>query len=121
MNFINSTQAYGRPISNIGVRQQLRARDCFDLPGGILLWKTSAKVALVIIVVAASVNMLLASLVGNVETSIARAESVQRELTVKHEVLSSYQEELWSEKNITDLAGRKLELFAASGNQIKYL
>jgi len=121
MNFINTTQAYGRPITAINVRQQLRGREYFDLPGGILLWKCVGRVALVIGLFVVCINLMLSSFVSNVDQSITAAERTQREFKTKYLVLSDYKKDLWSKENIEKMAGDKLALRAPVDGQVKYL
>lgn len=121
MNFVNTTQAYGRPISNINVRQQLHARDCFDLPGGVVLWKCAGRIALIVGLFVVCANLMFGSFVDSVDETISAAERTQREFMTKYQILNDYKKELWSKENIANLAGKKLALHAPVDGQVKYL
>jgi len=110
MNFINTTQTYGRPISPVSVHQQFGVREGFALPGGIALWKSGGKIAAGIVAVVFLVNMGISSLVARVDKDIAKVETLRQELVAKKEVLDGYKKELWSKENIARLAGKKLAL-----------
>lgn len=127
MSFVNTTQTYGRPISsirpmsNIDIRQQLRTRDCFDLPGGMILWKYVGRIAVVICLVVVGINMMFGSFVQKVDQSIIAAERTQREYRITYQVLNDTKKDLWSKDNIEKMAGDKLALHAPVDGQVKYL
>ena len=117
MNYHNTQEAYLRPVINIGVRQQLRARDTRELMGGLVM-KAVGKVALVLLPLVLAINMILASAVSNIERSFAAADNQRHEQMDANIELLAHRARLLAPDNIQQLAGQKLALFAASDDQV---
>jgi hypothetical protein len=119
MNFHNSTQAYLRPVTNIGIRQQLHARDVRDLPGGLVLWRAVGKVALVLLPLVLTMNLMLASAVNDIGGSFVAVDNQRHELMDKNIELLAKKARLTAPDNVLRKAGEKLALYAASDDQVQ--
>lgn len=118
MNYHNTQEAYLRPVINIGVRQHLRARDTRDLMGSLVM-KAVGKVALVLLPLVLAIHIVLASAIGDIERSFTAADNQRHELMDKNIELLAHKARLLAPDNIQQLAGQKLALFAASGDQVE--
>lgn len=119
MNYQNTTEAYLRPIANIGVRQHLRARGIRDLPGGQVLWRAVGKVALVLLPLVLTINLLLASAINDIGRSFVAVDNHRHELMDKNIELLAQKARLGAPDNIRQRAGEKLALYAASDEQVQ--
>jgi len=118
MNYQNTQEAYLRPVINIGVRQHLRARDTRELMGGLVM-KAVGKVALVLLPLVLTINMVLASAVHDIERSFTAVDNQRHESMDKNIELLAHRARFLAPDNIQQLAGQKLALFAASGDQVE--
>lgn len=118
MNFHNSTQTYLRPVAKVGLRQQLRPRDLFDLPGGLVLWRSVGKVMLFILPLVLLVNMIFGSFIGSVDRSITVVDNQHHELMDQNIEMLATKARLWDPAYMQKLAGEKLSLHAVSKKQI---
>lgn len=120
MNYQNTQEAFLRPVINIGISQHLRARGAGDLLGGPVL-RTVGKVALVLLPLVLAIHMILASIRGDIDRSIMAVDNQRHELMDKNIGLLAQRARLLAPDNIQQLAGEKLALFAATGDQIERL
>ncbi|OGR19190.1 MAG: hypothetical protein A2X81_12010 [Desulfobacterales bacterium GWB2_56_26] len=118
MNYQNTQEAYLRPVINIGVRHHLRARDTRELMGGLVM-KAVGKVALVLLPLVLTINMVLASAVHDIERSFTAVDNQRHESMDKNIELLAHRARFLAPDNIQQLAGQKLALFAASGDQVE--
>jgi hypothetical protein len=118
MNYNNSTEAYMQSVAKIGVRQQGRARNLFDLSGWLALWKPTGKILLMIFPLVLVINMFIASAVVNTDRTIAGIDNQRHELMDKNIELLAGKATLWAPGNIQKLAGEKLGLYAGAGDQV---
>ncbi len=118
MNFNNSTEAYVRPVTKIGVRRRFRSGGSFDLSTWLMLWKPAGKVLLMLFPLVLIINMFVASAVSNTERSIVVLDNKRHELMDKKIGLLASRARLWSPKEFQQLAGEKLALQENSGNQV---
>jgi len=118
MSYSNSTQTYMRSAVKIGLRQQARPQDLFDLSTWLVLWKPVGKILLMILPVFLGIHMFVASAVTNIDQSLASIDNQRYELMDKNIELLARKAKLWSPLNMQQLAGEKLALFVDSGNQV---
>ena len=64
------------------------------------------------------INMFVASAVSNIDRSIVNVDNQRHELMDKNIELLARKARLWSPGNMQQLAGEKLALYVASGNQV---
>jgi len=121
MNYNNSTEAYMRTVTKIGIRQHSRSGGLFDLSGWLVLWKPAGKVLLVLFPLVLIINMFVASSVTNTERSIVALDNKRHELMDKNIELLASKARLWAPDNFQQLAGEKLALYVRSENQVKRL
>jgi len=105
-------------VINIGVRHHLRARDTRELMGGLVM-KAVGKVALVLLPLVLTINMILSSAVHDIERSFAAVDNQRHESMDKNIELLAHRARFLAPDNIQQLAGQKLALFAASGDQVE--
>lgn len=120
MNYHNTQEAFLRPVINIGVRQHLRARDTRELLGGPVM-KAVGKVALILLPLVLTLNMILASAVRDIEGSFTAVDNQRHELMDNNIELLAHRARLLAPDNIQRLAGQKMALFAASDEQVVHL
>lgn len=118
MNYNNSTQTYMRSAVKIGMRQQARPLDPVDLSSWLVLWKPVGKILLMILPVILGIHMFVASAVTNIDQSLVVVDNQRYELMDKNIELLARKAKLWSPVYMQQLAGEKLALFAASGDQV---
>lgn len=124
MNYHNTTEAYLPPVINIGIRQHLQGRDARNLRnvlGGLVLWRAVGKVALVLLPLVMAINLLLASAIDDIGLSFSAVDNQRHELMDKNIELLARKARLGAPDNILQVAGDKLALYSASGDQIERL
>lgn len=119
MNYNNSTDAYVRSVTKIGIRRRFRSGGSFDLSIWLVLWKPAGKVLLMLFPLVLIINMFVASAVSNTERSIVVLDNKRHELMDKNIELLASKARLWSPQNFQQLAGEKLALQENSGNQVR--
>jgi hypothetical protein len=107
-----------RSAVKIGMRQQARSRDLVDLSSWLVLWKPVGKILLMILPVILGIHMFVASAVTNIDQSLVVVDNQRYELMDKNIELLARKAKLWSPVYMQQLAGEKLALFAASGDQV---
>lgn len=118
MNYNNSTEAYMRSIAKIGMRQNIRSREHFDLSGWLVLWKPVGKIMLMILPIILIINMFVASAVTNVNRSIVKVDNQRHELMDKNIELLARKAWLWSPSQMEQMAGEKLALHSNAKDQV---
>jgi hypothetical protein len=120
MNFQNTTHVpYLRSVTNLGIRQQLQSRDVFDLPGGLVLWKAVGKITLLMLPFIVAANMFIASILSEVDLSIASIEAKHHEVIDKNIGLRAQKARLYAPDRLSKLAADRLFLFTAEPGQIE--
>jgi hypothetical protein len=120
MNFHTTTQAsYLRPVTNLGVRQQLQSRGVLDLPGGLVLWKAVARIMLLMLPFVLAANMFFASMINDIERSLTAVDNQRHELMDKNIGLLAQRAGLYAPDRVSRMAADKLSLYAASPGQIE--
>jgi hypothetical protein len=120
MNFHTTQQiSYLRPVTNFGVRQQLQPRNIFELPGGLVLWKTSGKMLLCLLPLLIVVNMFLASIINETDRSMMAVDNQRHELIDKNIGLLAQKAGLYAPERVSRLAADKLSLYTAIPGQIE--
>ncbi len=118
MNYNNPTESYMRSVAKVGLRQYFRPRDLLDLSSWLVLWKPTGKVLLIIFPLVVVVNMFLASVVSTIDRSIVNVDNQRHELMDRNMQLLASKARLWSPASMQQLAGEKLALHIASGDQV---
>jgi hypothetical protein len=118
MNYNNSTEAYMKSVTKIGIRQHSRSRGHSDLSGWLMLWKPAGKILLMLFPLILVINMFMASAVTNTERSIVELDNKRHELMDKNIQLLASKARLWAPDNFQQLAGEKLALHVTSGDQV---
>lgn len=118
MNYNNSSETYMRTVTKIGLRQNFRPRDLFDLSSWLVLWKPVGKALLMIFPLVLIINMFVASAVTNIDRSIVIVDNQRHELMDKNIELLARKAGLWAPASIQKLANEKLALQKDSGNQV---
>lgn len=121
MNFQNTSHVYVRPVTNIGVRQQLQPRDVLDLAGGMVLWKAVGKVLLLLLPLVMTVNLLLASAVNDIGNDLTAIDNQRHQLMDKNIGLLAQKAQLYAPERVGQLAAQKLSLYSAAPGQIESL
>lgn len=120
MNFHNTTQlSYLRPVTNIGLRQNLQPRGVVDLLGGVVLWKALGKLLLVVLPLMLAANVFLAGSVNDVEQSLVSVDNQRHDLMDKNIGLLAQKARMYAPERVGQLAGQRLSLYAASPGQIE--
>lgn len=118
MNYHNTQEAFLRPVINIGVRQQLRTGDARELLSGAVL-KAVGKVALVLLPLVLAINLLMASTAADITETMTAVDNQRHEAMDKNIGLLAQKARLMAPDNIEQLAGKKLALFSAAGDQVE--
>ena len=118
MNYNNSSETYMRTATKIGLRQNHRPRELFDLSSWLVLWKPVGRVLLMIFPLVLIINMFVASAVTNTDRSLVSVDNQRHELMDKNIELLARKAKLWAPANIQKLAGEKLALQKDSGDQV---
>ena len=120
MNFHTTQQiSYLRPVTTLGVRQQLQPRTIFALPGGLVLWRASGKMLLCLLPLLIVVNMFLASSINETERSMTAVDNQRHELIDKNIGLLAQKAGLYAPERVSRLAADKLSLYTAIPGQIE--
>jgi len=119
MNFHNATQDYLRPVTNIGVRQQLKRRNALDLSGGFVLWRAIGKVVLMILPVVLSISLFISSAITDTGQSVSLVDDKLSVLMDKNIELRAMKARIMAPENVQLLAGEKLALSQPQKGQVR--
>lgn len=117
MIFQDSVQSYTRPAINIGVRQQLERSSAPELPGGVLFWRATGKMALLVFAVTLSISVLLGTYKGHLGTVAAGVESQRHELVDRNITLRVTRARMLTQQAVEAAAGKTLSLYAPDEEQ----
>ncbi|MEJ2056440.1 MAG: hypothetical protein P8X39_01210 [Desulfofustis sp.] len=118
MNYQNSIRIGARSPVQTGIRQQLRRKKGFGLPGGTVLWMAASKVALVIVFIVFCINLWLNFTISRGEQTIQAVEATRHQLREEQIVLLAQRAHLMSEKQVLKRAGEELALFVPGEKQV---
>jgi hypothetical protein len=120
MNYQNTQEAFLRPVIDIGVNQRLQAKGARDFLGGAMV-KAIGKVALILLPLLLIVNFKLFSATGEMNRSITTVDNQHHELMDKNIELLARKAQLLAPDSIQQLAGKRLALYPAAGDQVERL
>jgi len=118
MNYQNSIRIGARSPVQTGIRQQLRRKKPFSLPGGTVLWLAASKVALVVVLIVFCINLWLNFTITRGEQAIQAVEATHHQLREEQIVLLAQRAHLMSEKQVLKRAGEELALFVPGEKQV---
>lgn len=118
MNFINTTQSYVRPAVKMGIWQQLRTLNSFEMPGDRALWRIAGKAALLMLPFVLAINLFISSAITNIESNIAEADNLRHSLMDKNIEMLAKKARIWAPDHVRELAADKLSLYAGSKKQV---
>lgn len=118
MNYQNSIRIGARTPVQAGIRQQLRRKKAFGLPGGTVLWMAASKAALVIVFIVFCINLWLNFTITRGEQTIQAVEAARHQLREEQIVLLAKRAHLMSEKQVVKRAGEELALFVPGEKQV---
>lgn len=118
MNYQNSIRIGAQSSVNTRIRQQLRRKKTFGLPGGAALWMAVSKVALAIVFVAFCITLWLNFTITRGTLNIQAFEATRHELREEQIVLLAERANLMSEKQVLKRAGEELALFVPGEKQV---
>lgn len=118
MNYQNSIRIGARSPVQTGIRQQLRRKKPFSLPGGTVLWMAASKVALVVVLIVFCINLYLNFTITRGEQTIQSVEATRHQLREEQIVLLAQRAHLMSEKQVLKRAGEELALFVPGEKQV---
>jgi len=118
MNYQNSIRIGARSSVQAGIRQQLRRKKPFALPGGSVLWMAASKIALAIVFIVFCVNLWLNFTITRGEQTIRAVEATHHQLREEQIVLLAQRAHLMSEKQVLKRAGEELALFVPGEKQV---
>ena len=118
MSYHNSIRIGVQSSVNTGIRQQLRRKKVFGLPGGTALWMAASKIALAVVFVVFCINLWLNFTITRGELAIQSVEAVHHQLREEQIVLLAQRANLMSEKQVLKRAGEELALFVPGEKQV---
>lgn len=118
MNYQNSIRIGVQSPVNTRIRQQLRRKKAFGLPGGTALWMAASKIALAIVFVVFCINLWLNFTITRGELNIQAVEAAGHQLREEQIVLLAHRANLMSEKQVLKRAGEELALFVPGEKQV---
>ena len=114
-----STHTNFRSAAHVGMRQHLSRRGAFELPGGIVLWKTVAKVLAILLPLVLAGHLLLSSLVRNTEQSVRAADDAHYNLTIANSLLRSERSKLLTPEQVQVNSRDMLSLHTPEKGQVR--
>jgi len=119
MNINSSANNYFRTAAHIGVQQKAGVRHVLGLPGGILLWKSVAKVVLWGLPVVLAMNLLLSTLIHSQAVRIDELKNSLAAVEAANITLRSEKAQLTSPDRVKVAAAEKLALYEPAPGQIQ--
>lgn len=117
MIFQDSVQSYTRPEVHIGIRRQLVRDNAAELPGGVLFWRTAAKMALPLFAVTITISVLLGTYKGHLGEVAAGVEGQRHEMVDKNITLRVTRAKMLTQQAVEVAAGKALSLYAPDKGQ----
>lgn len=99
------------------MQRQLVRNDASELPGGVLFWRATGKVALLVFAVTVSISVLLGSYKGHLGTVAAVVENQRHELVDKNITLRVTRARMLTQQAVEVAAGKALSLYAPEEGQ----
>jgi len=118
MNFHTTSQAYMRPVIQVGLGQRSLCQRKGSFPVGIAFWRSVGKILLVLLPFVLAINMYVTSSVGKVGESIIAADNKRHELMDKNIELRSKKAWLRVDEQFQQLAAEKLSLYVHRKGQV---
>ncbi len=118
MNYQNSIRIGTQSPVNTRIRQQLRRKKAFSLPGGAVLWMAASKIALAIVFVVFCITLWLNFTITRSSLTIQAVEAARHQLREEQIVLLAERANLMSEKQVLRRAGEELALFVPGEKQV---
>ncbi len=119
MNIHSTAGNYFRSAAQAGIRQKVARRRIFDLPGGLLLWKTVAKTMLWGLPLVLACNLWCASAIDTNRTRHAVMQQSLIALEKSRDDLALQEERLTAPVRVKIAAGAKFSLFEPTPAQIQ--
>ncbi len=115
----NSAQTYGRSaVGRLHVGQRPARRNAWELPGGIALWKASAKIASGVFLVALVLQIGMGIYLGSLNKSVQTAENVRHELVDANISLLAKRASLQAPRHMAEVASKLLSLHKPVTGQV---
>ncbi len=118
MSYQNSIRIVSHAPIDTKIRQQLRRKKAFGLPGGTALWLAASKIALAVVFVAFCINLWLNFTISRGEQDIQAIEAARHQLREEQIILLAQRANLMSEKQVLKRAGEELALFVPGEKQV---
>ncbi len=118
MNIPNQIHFTAQQTAGFEVRQQLRRRRVFDLPGGKMLWLAIAKVSCLAMVIVCTSVLWLGSLSSQARISIQAVEANLHTIRNDQMALLAERARLMSANNIHLQAQQVLALYVPEEGQV---
>ena len=118
MSYQNSIRIVSHAPIDPKIRQQLRRKKAFGLPGGTALWLAASKIALAVVFVAFCINLWLNFTISRGEQHIQAIEAARHQLREDQMILLAQRANLMSEKQVLKRAGEELALFVPGEKQV---
>ena len=118
MSYQNSIRIVSHAPIDTKIRQQLRRKKAFGLPGGTALWLAASKIALAVVFVAFCINLWLNFTISRGEQDIQAIEAARHQLREEQIILLAQRANLMSEKQVLKQAGEELALFVPGEKQV---
>lgn len=118
MSYQNSIRTVSHAPIDTKIRQQLRRKKAFGLPGGTALWLAASKIALAVVFVAFCINLWLNFTISRGEQHIQAIEAARHQLREDQMILLAQRANLMSEKQVLKRAGEELALFVPGEKQV---
>ncbi len=106
------------PVYSAGFSQRLSGRRLADLPGGSTLWWAAAKVASVMVVLAAICSFGVSFAISGKQDEIAAIHEQQHQLRDQQITLLAERANLMSRQQVQERAGTQLALYIAENDQV---
>jgi hypothetical protein len=114
----NSAQTYVRPVTAVPLRQHLRKKRDFELPGGLQLWKSCAKSGVALLLVVCALQLVLGQFYNTMNETAEFTRIHQLELADQHVILRAKRAALLMPDNIERVAAAELSLQAPEPGQV---
>ena len=118
MNYQNSIRIGVQSPASNRIRQHLRRKKPYSLPGGAALWMAVSKIALAIVFAVFCITLWLNFTIARGTLKIQSVEATRHQLREEQIVLLAERANLMSEKQVLKRAGEELALFVPGENQV---
>ena len=118
MNFHSTSQAYMRPVIQVGPGQRSLPQRKASFPATIAFWRPVGKILLVLLSIVLAINMYVTSSLDKAGESIIAADNKRHELMDKNIELRAKKAWLRADEQFQQLAGEKLSLYVHRKGQV---